>query len=188
MALPSSSRSARVSCGRRVNVFASMSDGSGAALCCAEEAPVARKPANTKAILFVGMDSSLLFVLLYGAGSFERRPVQHNDPRIERTRENSARRGARYPAMQRGRNYLGLRVAKTLEARIMPPTADSRRAAAPERSRPKAGAAFGTGTRRQSRWFRDLRLSPTSRINRVHRERRDRVGSARALAGWHRVR
>src|SRR6185503_20953223 len=95
MALPSSSRSARVSCGRRVNVFASMSDGSGAAFCCAEEAPVISKPANTKAILFGGMDSSLLFVLLYGAGSVERRPVQHNDPRIERTLRSAPRDAAR---------------------------------------------------------------------------------------------
>src|SRR6185503_19797345 len=98
MALPSSSRSARVSCGRRDNVFESMSRGSGAALCCAEEAPVISKPAKTRPILCGGMDSSLLFVLLYGAESFERRPVQHNDPRIERTREGSASCGAPYPA------------------------------------------------------------------------------------------
>src|SRR5689334_18513344 len=60
MALPSASRSARVSCGRRVSVFGSMSGGRGAALCCADEAPVNNKPANTKAILFGGMQSSLL--------------------------------------------------------------------------------------------------------------------------------
>jgi hypothetical protein len=29
--------------------------------------------------------------------------------------QRSARRGAPYPATQRGRNYLGFRVAKTLE-------------------------------------------------------------------------
>jgi hypothetical protein len=53
MALPSSFKSARVSCGRRVKVTGLTSGGSGVvAFCCAEAAPVSSKPASAHAMVF----------------------------------------------------------------------------------------------------------------------------------------